>query len=722
MLAISETYYVRQIIYDKPRGRACVLREALTKISVVFQHLIPYRQTFCQENMMRTFRTLLIVLSFAALVAMATAISTAQEPANTATSVSTIEITPAKTDITVGQKVKFTAVAKDAAGNVVKATPSTWFAAPFDLAGADESGNVSFFSPGDVLVGAIVGGKPSFIHVMVKPGPVTRIDIEPAKSSLVVGATTKLAAVARTSEGNPRSDVTLNWASSNANVATVDPAGVVTAISPGQAKVTASSGSASGSVNLTVANSSLAGLSIEPRSTNVRTGDVVRFNIRAQSGQADNYAMRWTVSGPAATIDPDGGFVAELPGSYVITAASGSQEAIASVVVTPRNVERSLEVVGRAPIKDFEAAEEWIIGNYAYLSTISDKLLVYDISDPAHPKLTDTIKVDARIINDVSTTADGRILVISREGASNRKNGIAFYDTSDPAHPKPISEYTQTVTGGVHSAFVDGHYVYLTDDATGSMRVIDFADVKNPKEVARWEVPNQVATTIRMSGGDEEVVGRYLHDLQVKDGLAYLAYWRDGLVILDVGKGIKGGSPEHPQFVSQLRFNHHELYGNGWLAGTHSVFRYKNYVFIGDEVFPPIFDIHSRKRIPVRGIGHVVDVSDINNPRKVAEYPVPEAGAHNMWVENDIMYMGYYNGGGRIVDVSGELRGDLYRQGREIGRLWAGDPEGFRPNLPFTWGAQPHNGLIYFNDVNSGLWIVKLGELTEKGSTTAPGQ
>jgi hypothetical protein len=648
----------------------------------------------------------------------------AQQPTPKATAPARIyEITPAKPDITVGQKVTFKVGGKDAAGNIVSVTPSTWFAAPFDLAGADQSGTVSFFNPGEALIGAMVDGKPVFIRVMIKPSAVTRIDIEPVKSSLVVGAFNKLAAMARSSEGNPRTDVTLNWTSSNPAVATVDAAGVVNAVAPGQATITATSGNASNSLNITVVpNTLITGLSIEPRSTNARTGDVVRFSVRAASGQADNFAVRWTVNGPAATIDPDGGFVAELPGSYVITAASGPQEAIASVVVAPRNAERNLEVVGRAPIKDFEAAEEWIIGNYAYLSTISDKLLVYDVSDPAHPKLTDTVKVDARLINDVSTTADGRILVISREGASNRKNGIAFYDTSDPAHPKPISEYTETVTGGVHSAFVDGHYVYLTDDATGSMRVIDFADVKNPKEVARWEVPNQVATTITTSEGDKEIVGRYLHDLQVKDGLAYLAYWRDGLIILDVGKGIKGGSPERPQLVSQLRFNHHELYGNGWLAGTHSVFRYKNYVFVGDEVFPPTFDILSRKRIPVRGITHVVDVSDINNPRKVAEYPVPEAGAHNMWVENDIMYMGYYNGGGRVVDVSGELRGDLYRQGREIGRLWAGDPEGYRPNLPFTWGAQPHNGLIYFNDVHSGIWIVKLGEPKEKGSTTAPGQ
>jgi hypothetical protein len=310
---------------------------------------------------------------------------------------------------------------------------------------------------------------------------------------------------------------------------------------------------------------------------------------------------------------------------------------------------------------------------------------------------------------------------MTREGASSRKNGIVFLDTSDQAHPKVISEYTETVTGGVHSAFIDGHYVYLTDDATGSLRVIDFKDVKAPKEVARWQVENPLARTIESPAGITSA-GRYLHDVQVKDGLAYLAYWRDGLVILDVGNGVKGGSPERPQLVSQLRFNYHELYGDGWLAGAHEVFRYKNYVFIGDEVFPAVFNIYGKERIPVRGIVHVVDVSDLRHPRKVATYSVPEAGAHNVWVKDDVLYMGYYNGGGRILDVSGELRGELYRQGREMARVWTGDQEGFRPNLPFTWGARPYdNGLIFFNDINTGLWIVKLGKPKDKGSTTAPG-
>ncbi|HEY0006588.1 MAG TPA: Ig-like domain-containing protein [Pyrinomonadaceae bacterium] len=672
---------------------------------------------------MHGFRKLFLpVLTSIALVASLGGSALAQQPQTAnATAVATVEVTPAAPDVSVGQKLKFTATAKDAAGNPLNEKPTAWFAAPFDLARADDDGTVSFFAPGEVLVGALVGGKPGFARFVVKRTPVTRIEIEPLSMPLVVGGTTGLIATARTSEGNPRGDAVINWTSDNPSVATVDAAGVVTGIAPGRATLRAASGSAVGTVTVNVVNSNITSLSIEPRTATARTGDVVRLKANAGGAAANNFSVRWSVGGEGARIDPDGGFVAELPGTYIVTAASGKLEAVASVVVTQRNVEREVKVVGRIPVKDMQAAEEWIFGNYAYMTTVGDRLLVYDISDPASPKLTETVTVDARHVNDVSTTADGKIGVITREGASNRKNGIVFLDTSDLAHPKVVSEYTTTVTGGVHSAFIDSHYVYLTDDATGSLRVIDFQDVRNPKEVARWEVPNQVATVFRTKEG-EEVGGRYLHDLQVKDGLAYLAYWRDGLVILDVGNGMRGGTPEKPQLVSQFRFNHHELYGNGWLAGTHSVFRYKNYVFIGDEVFPPIFDIHSKNRIPVRGIIHVLDVSDITKPRKVAEYPVPEAGAHNMWVENDIMYMGYYTGGGRIVDVSGELRGDLYRQGREIGRLWAGDPAGFRPNLPFTWGAQPHNGLVYFNDMNSGIWIVKLGELKEKGSTTAPGQ
>jgi uncharacterized protein YjdB len=634
--------------------------------------------------------------------------------------VATVEVTPAEAVAEVGDTVQFTALGKDASGNAQPDKPTVWFAAPFDTGGADMSGKVKVFGAGEVTVGAVIGGKVGYAKIHIKRPHIARIEVAPLSAPVVAGGTAQALATPRNANGEPRSDIAITWTSENAAVARVDAAGLVTAVSPGRAKIRAAGDGVSGEASVTVVRNPAAHISVSPASAQARTGDVVHFAIRAQDAQGANItapAAHWAVTGAGAQVWQDGAFVAERPGTYAVSASVGDRTAVASVVVAPRNVAREVEVVAHAMLKDEQFAEEWIWGNYAYLSTIDDKVFVYDISDPSKPNLTDTVKVDARLVNDVSVTSDGKTGVITREGASNRKNGIVFLDTSDPLHPKQISEYTATVTGGVHSAFVNSHYVYLTDDATGSLRVIDFADVKNPKEVARWQTESPLAMQVEGPMGPV-TIGRFLHDDQVLEGLAYLAYWRDGLVILDVGRGIKGGSPEKPQLVSQLRFNYDELYGPGWLAGAHAVYRYKNYVFIGDEVFPGQFDITSKSRIPVRGIVHVVDVSDIAHPREVATYSVPESGAHNIWVFDDILYMGYYNGGGRVLDVSGELRGELYNQGREIAKLWTGDPAGYRPNLPFAWGAYPYKGLIYVNDVHSGLWIARLGKLKQPTLTT----
>ena len=52
--------------------------------------------------------------------------------------------------------------------------------------------------------------------------------------------------------------------------------------------------------------------------------------------------------------------------------------------------------------------------------------------DPANIKKIDSVKVDARTVNDVKVSKDGKICVISREGASNRKNGMIIIDVSNP--------------------------------------------------------------------------------------------------------------------------------------------------------------------------------------------------------------------------------------------------------------------------------------------------
>ncbi len=105
-----------------------------------------------------------------------------------------------------------------------------------------------------------------------------------------------------------------------------------------------------------------------------------------------------------------------------------------------------------------------------------------------------------------------------------------------------------------------------------------------------------------------------------------------------------------------------------------------------------------------------MEFDDPEKPREVARYQVPESGPHNYWIdwEEEILYVAHFDAGLRVVDISGELMGDLYRQGREIAKFYSDDSKGFIPNAPFAWGPQPHKGTIFFTDLYSGLWVVRL--------------
>ncbi|MEK7381227.1 MAG: hypothetical protein AAB075_09480, partial [Gemmatimonadota bacterium] len=545
----------------------------------------------------------------------------------------------------------------------------------------------------------------------IEPKPATVVDLVAAPDTIVVGGATVLRPIARTEDGEPLRLAQFTFRSGDERVATVDQMGVVRGRSEGTAILAVNSGPARTDVRIEVLRNRVAAVTVSGP-TQARTGEVIR--LRASALDTRNLPMspiplQWSVSGPSASVETDGAFVAEQPGTYLVTAAAGAIGGTHAIRVVPRVHQRKLELVAHVGLGDLQAAQVWAVGEVAYLSTLSDRIYVFDIKDPARPVKVDSLVVDARVINDISTTADGRIGVLTREGASSRRNGLVFFDLTDPRHPVVLSEFTESLTGGVHSAFIDGHLVYATDDATGSLRIIGFENPRTPREIGRWAVPDPEARS-QDAGAVARSVGRHLHDVQVVDGLAYLAYGRHGLVILDVGNGIRGGSPANPQVVGRFSYNVADYYPPETSAGAHAVFRYGRYVFLGDEVLPPVFDLSRRDRIRTLGRVHVLDVSDIEHPVKVAEYHVAGAGSHTLWVEDDVMYIGYGEGGLRAVDVSGELRGDLMAQGREIDALWAGSPSGFRPNLPMTWGARPHRGVIYSGDRNSGLWITRLTE------------
>jgi hypothetical protein len=672
------------------------------------------------------------VLSHLATISLIALSPLAAQQQGATASVARVEVTPARPEVAAGDSLQLSARAMDAAGKPVP--DATIVFKPEGLAAAqvDSTGLIRAGGVGEalVIVTAIApGAKPIIQDVVVKllPGPAKRIEIGSHPVRLVPGQRLPLEARVFSAEGDVRSD-TVRWASSSPGIARVGRSGVLEARGPGKATLTASVGSIRASTSVEVASTAPASLAVEPANAKLRQGDVLRFRAVAKDRSGKTIAgvtPSWSFGPGQGEIDDDGTFVAYQPGSYTVTAALAGHSASAPVAVSRRDVRRPATIVGTVIRKTYATSEVWVHpnGKVAYLGSAlgGDRLYTLDVTDPANPRIVDSVLANARHINDIMTDKEGKVMVFTREGAADRKNGIVIATLEDPLHPKLASEFTDGVTAGVHSAFIYtqpkyGTHVYLTNDGTGALNIVDISDPAHPKLASTWKTPRADA-------------GRYLHDVDVQDGLLYASWWHDGLVILDIGNGMRGGTPSNPQLVSQFKYDLDSLYrqvaensGPGFIRGTHTAWRHGQYVFVADEVFgldaaQALF--HSR---PSRAYGrlHVIDVSNIEHPKEVAWYEPEYGGVHNVWVAGDTLYMGAYNAGFRAFDISGELRGDLRAQAREIANVEPSDAGGFIPNTPMTWGVVVKNGLAYVNDFNTGLFIVRLEPKREEQRPLVP--
>ncbi len=634
-----------------------------------------------------------------------------------------LNVTPSPARVVAGESLQLKAEPLDKDGKPVSGVLVLFqqqdfpFQGTVDSTGLVKAGSVSTIP---VVVSAIQpGAKPVITRVEVKvvPGPAATIAVSPASVKLVPRQTIVASAQVFSKAGDTRGDV-VTWTSSAPAIARVDRAGAITAVAPGSATITATAGggAAKQTLAVNVIATPIASVSLTPSTPHARTGDVIRFRAVARDAAGKEIAgltPTWAFAPGKGEIDADGAFVGYDAGTYSVTALLGSNVAQTTVTLAARDVRRPATLVGSVVRSALATSEVWVHpnGKVAYLGTLlgGDRVYVIDVADPSKPTIVDSVIVNARTINDIMTSEDGKVMVITREGADNRKNGIVLATLDDPLHPKIVGEFTDGVTAGVHSAYIYtqpkfGRHVYLTNDGTGALHIIDINDPAHPKQVATWKTARSDA-------------GRMLHDIDVRDGMVYASYWNDGLVMLDIGSGIKGGSPSNPQLVSQYKYDLDALYkpveavgGPGFIRGTHTAWRHGKYVFIADEVFTmkDIMALEQKGASRAYGRLQVLDVSDISHPKSVAFYEPENGGVHNVWVAGDTLYMGAYNAGFRAFDISGELRGDLRAQQREIANVNPSDPKGFIPNNTMTWGVVVKNGLAYVNDVNTGLFIVRI--------------
>ena len=640
-----------------------------------------------------------------------------------------LSVEPTELQLQVGDSAKLKATVTDADNNVVE-TPVIFLSMARRSVGVTQEGVVEAAKPGETTILVRVPEDPggdrrspalleTRVTVRVAAPAIDSIAFVDPPAHFYKGTGIRLetstidstGAVAIGTTGAQPGTEAPRFSSSNARVAQIDASGRLNLMATGRAEIEASAGTATATLAIDVQPNPTTSLSLEASATSARTGDVLHFQATARdaSGAAIPempviYAfhartVEHELGEPSSgLISEDGRFVADLPGEYTIIALGGGRSASRVVAIEPRNVQREIELLGQGRVSDRFTSDLWVWEgtdgrDYAMTGTwgAAGHAYIWDVTDPGNMVVIDMVQVDARTVNDVKVSEDGRVAVISREGASNRRNGIVILDVSDPqAGVKILSRFDDQLTGGVHNIFVYDNHVYALS-AGRRYDIINIEDPSNPHRVGRFEL---------------DTPAHGIHDVWVQDGIAYSSNWTDGVVAVDVGGGGKGGSPRSPVMLGSY------AYPSGW---NHAAYPYRSkstgkfYVFAGDEAGrrggTPEYDGEPER---FDGWIHIIEWDDWGTPREVARYQVPEAGSHNLWVEDDILYIAYYQGGLRVVDVSGELMGDLYSQGREIAYFMTFDPEGFVPNAPMVWGAQPYKGNIFLADDYSGLWAVRL--------------
>ncbi len=295
--------------------------------------------------------------------------------------------------------------------------------------------------------------------------------------------------------------------------------------------------------------------------------------------------------------------------------------------------------------------------------------LFVDVTDPYSPVEVGYIDGPYSDWRDIKTYQHYAYIVT--EGAGPLA-GMQIVDLSDPFNPTLVNTYSTNFTT-THNIWIDadrGHaWLVGTDNGT---RILDLADPENPVEIGSWVI-------------------RYVHDIYVKNEIAYFAEIANGIHEI-----VDATNPASLQILST------------WATptgATHNSWPNSDFTLLvtTDEDSPG---------------GHVTvyDITDkTSTPPKLAEYePDPSAVVHNVFFDDvpgaDRAVMSHYGLGVRYIDlqrpsVPVEMGAYDTRPSGDSG--YAG-----------CWGVYPYDprGYIYATDIQSGLFVLEL--LTTGGPFT----
>ena len=220
-----------------------------------------------------------------------------------------------------------------------------WHSTNPQVAKVDRNGLVLFqdisdeeFQECKIIVSTMYFNGPKYEFVVRPQISVKKISLNKEFSELIIGQKETLTVML---EPENATDKTIVWSSSNDDIVTVSEDGVVTAISVGEATITATCGEATATCKITVSPCLVESIELDCSKWNGFPGESFTISATVSPDNAIDKTVIWNSSDPGvATVDETGLVIAVKPGSALITAiTSNGLTATCEVTVLPILVE-----------------------------------------------------------------------------------------------------------------------------------------------------------------------------------------------------------------------------------------------------------------------------------------------------------------------------------------------------------------------------------------------
>ena len=315
-------------------------------------------------------------------------------------------------------------------------------------------------------------------------------------------------------------------------------------------------------------------------------------------------------------------------------------------------------------------------GEYAILGSAS-RVHFFDVSDPANSyEVASFAGGQTSIWRDMKTYHDRAYAV-----SENANEGLMIFDLSDLPNSVTKTYQSTEFLGRAHNIYVDEEngrlYAVGTDSLPGGVIILDLtADPDQPVLLGNTNLP---ADPVSGTG--------YVHDIYVKNNIAYASHGYAGFFIWDLN------DPVNPILLASKvtgGYNH-----SSWVSADGSFAIYAEEIPVGRPL--GVMNLQNMDQ------GFI----EIENTFKMPLLPNDDDNVpHNPFIRGDYLICSYYEDGLQVFDISDPMNPtraayyDTYPD-NTVYDGYEGD-----------WGAYPFlpSGIILASDIVSGLFVLELDE------------